>query len=63
MIAFRSSLIRGAVSSDAWETHGFAPTISSRSTWSRSGIGTTAGEPYSSALAAKRLETSCEEAV
>ena len=54
--------MRGADSTEPWETSGFAPSISSSFVRRRSGIGTISGEPYSSALAAKRLFTSCEPA-
>ena len=53
----------GAVSTLPCETNGLAPTISRKLVRFRSGIGISAGEPYSSALAAKRFATSCEEAV
>ncbi len=54
--------MRGADSTEPCDTSGFAPSISRKRVRFRSGIGTTSGEPYSSALAAKRLFTSCEPA-
>jgi hypothetical protein len=63
VIALSWSLIRGAHITEPCETSGLAPTISSSSVRSRSGIGSRNGDPYSSELAAKRFETSWEEAV
>ena len=56
-------MIRGALITEPWETSGLAPTISKSSVRERSGIGRTYGEPYRRELAAKRLDTSWEEAV
>ena len=54
--------MRGADSTEPWDTSGFAPTMNRNEVRRRSGIGMTSGEPYRSALAAKRLFTSCEPA-
>lgn len=54
--------MRGAVIRLPCDTSGFAPSISSRPVRLRSGIGSSTGAPYSSALAANRLFTSCEPA-
>jgi hypothetical protein len=56
------SRTRGALSTDPWETSGLAPTMKRNSVRSMSGMGITSGVPYISALAAKRLFTSCEPA-
>ena len=62
-IALSCSRTRGADSTEPCETSGLAPTINRKSVRLRSGIGTTRGDPYSIAEAAKRLFTSCEPAV
>jgi hypothetical protein len=54
------SRTRGTLNTDPFDTNGFAPTTKRKSVRSTSGIGTSSGVPYMSALAAKRLFTSCE---
>jgi hypothetical protein len=56
------SRTRGIEKTLPFETNGLAPNITSMSVRSTSGIGTVSGVPYISALAAKRLFTSCEPA-
>jgi hypothetical protein len=63
VIACSWSRTRGAVSTDPCETIGLAPSMRRKLVRWRSGIGTTSGDPYMSALAAKRLFTSCDPAL